>query len=153
MRTMIYRIFPSHLYHCLQSPKMVELPDWSSSFSVFQKSARNSWHLFHCLKSWHLIRGHNLTHILPWICFHIGKPSFFRSLASDPNLRKSPEIRRFLALDFISLTSRLPSRQLFQFPREVLSLPRHQQAQGSWKQSSLSSYRLPSFPGTSQFAR
>lgn len=42
--------------------------------------------------------------------FHIRKPSFFRSLASNPNFRKSPEIRRFLALDFIFLTSRLPSQ-------------------------------------------
>ena len=30
--------------------------------------------------------------------------------ASIPNFRKSPEIRRFLALDFIFLTSRLPSQ-------------------------------------------
>ena len=88
---------------------MVELPDWLSPFFIFQKSSQNAWHLIHCLKSWHLIRGYNLTHILQWICFHIRKPSFFRSLASNPNLRKSPEIRRFLALDFISLTSILPS--------------------------------------------
>ena len=46
-----------------------------------------------------------------------------------------------------------PSRRLFQFPREVLSLPRHQQAQGSWTQSFLSSFRLSFSPGTSQFAR
>ena len=33
---------------------------------------------------------------------------------------------------FVSVgTKEQPSRQLFQFPREVLSLPRHQQAQGS----------------------
>ena len=91
MRTMIYRIFPSHLYHCLQSPKMVELPDWLSALSVFQNSFQNPWHLIHCLKSWHLIRGYNLTHILQRICFHIRKPSFFKSLASNPNLRKSSE--------------------------------------------------------------
>ena len=59
MWTMIYRIFPSHLIHCL--------------------------------KSRHLSRGYNLTHILQWICFHIRKPSFFRSLVSNPNLRKIPE--------------------------------------------------------------
>ena len=88
---------------------MVELPDWLSPFFIFQKSSQNAWHLIHCLKSWHLIRGYNLTYILQWICFHIGKPSFFRSLASNPNLRKSSEIRRFLALDFICMTSRLPS--------------------------------------------
>ena len=46
-----------------------------------------------------------------------------------------------------------PSRQLFQFPREVLSLPHHQQAQESWIQSSLSNFRLSFSPGTSQFAR
>lgn len=86
----IYRIFPLHLIYCLQPPQMVELPDWLSTLSVFQKSAQNPWHLIHCLKSRHLIRGYNLTHILPWICFHIRKPSFFRSLASDPNLRKRP---------------------------------------------------------------
>ena len=91
MRTMIYRIFPSHLYHCLQPPKMVELPDWLSALSVFQNSFQNPWHLIHCLKSWHLIRGYNLTHILQRICFHIRKPSFFKSLASNPNLRKSSE--------------------------------------------------------------
>ena len=28
-----YRILPSHLFHCLQTPKMVKLPDWLSSFS------------------------------------------------------------------------------------------------------------------------
>ena len=44
------------------------------------------------------------------LSFHIRKPSFFRSLASNPNLRKSPEIRRFLALIYLSLTSRLPSQ-------------------------------------------
>ena len=27
--------------HCLQTPKMVELPDWLSTLSVFQKSAQN----------------------------------------------------------------------------------------------------------------
>ena len=43
--------------------------------------------------------------------FHIRKPSFFRSLASNPNFRKSPEIRRFLALDFIFSTSILPSQR------------------------------------------
>ena len=43
--------------------------------------------------------------------FPYRKPSFFRSLVSNPNFRKSPEICRFLALDFISLTSRLPSRR------------------------------------------
>ena len=88
---------------------MVELPDWLSPFFVFQKSSKNAWHLIHCLKSWHLIRGYNLTHILQWICSHIRKPIFFRSLASNPNLQKSPETRRFLALDFIFLTSRLLS--------------------------------------------
>ena len=31
-----------HLYHCLQPPKMVELPDWLSALSVFQKSAQNA---------------------------------------------------------------------------------------------------------------
>ena len=41
--------------------------------------------------------------------FPYRKPSFFRSLVSNPNFRKSPEICRFLALDFISLTSILPS--------------------------------------------
>lgn len=75
MRTMIYRIFPSHL-----------------------------------------IQGHNLTHMLQWICFHIGKPNFFRSLVSNPNLRKSPEIRRFLALIYLSLTSRLLSQLYYHFP-------------------------------------
>lgn len=70
MRTMIYRIFPSHL-----------------------------------------IRGHNLTHLLQWICFHTKQPSLFKSLASNPNLRKSPEIRRFLALIYLFLTSKLPSRR------------------------------------------
>ena len=104
-----HSLLPSHLIYCLQTPKMVELPDWLSALSVFQKSARNAWHLIHCLKSRHLIQGHNLTHILPWICFHIRKPSFFRSLVSNPNLRKSPEIRHFSAFDFISLTSRQPS--------------------------------------------
>ena len=43
--------------------------------------------------------------------FPYRKPSFFRSLVSNPNFRKSPEICRFLALDFISLTSRLPSQR------------------------------------------
>lgn len=88
---------------------MVELPDWLSTLSVFQKSAQNARHLIHCLKSRHLIRGYNLTHILQWICFHIKQPSFFKSLASDPNFRKSPEIRRFLAFIYLSLTSRLQS--------------------------------------------
>ena len=32
-------------------------------------------------------------------------------MASNPNLRKSPEIRYFLALGFIFLTSRLPSQR------------------------------------------
>ena len=79
-----------------------------------------------CLKSCgmrHLIRGYNLTHILQWICFHIRKPSFFRSLASNPNLRKSPEIRRFLVLIYLSLTSRLPSRYVHRCPNSSSYLP------------------------------
>ena len=51
--------------------------------------------------------------------FHIRKPSFFRSLASNPNFRKSPEIRRFLALDFIFSTSILPSQRYFRCPNKV----------------------------------
>lgn len=62
-----------------------------------------------CLTS-NPLQGHNLTHILQWICFHIRKASFFRSLASNPNLRKSPEIRHFSALDFIFLTAILRSQ-------------------------------------------
>ena len=41
--------------------------------------------------------------------FPYKKTELFRSLASDPNLRKSPEIRRFLALIYLFLTSILPS--------------------------------------------
>ena len=84
---------------------MVELPNWLSALSVFQNSFQNPWHLIHCLKSWHLIRGHNLTQILQWICFHIRKPGLFRCRGLHPNFRKSPEIRRFLALIYLSLTS------------------------------------------------
>ena len=42
--------------------------------------------------------------------FPYKRTSFFRSPASNPKLRKSPEIRRFLELDFISLTSVLLSQ-------------------------------------------
>ena len=58
--------------------------------------------------------------------FPYKKTSFFRSLASNPNLRKSPEIRRFLALDFISLTSILPSPRAQSpgtYPRSIPSSP------------------------------
>ena len=63
------------------------LPGHSINFRFKQFST----YLIHCLKSWHLIRGYNLTHILRRICFHIRKPSFFKSLASNPNFQKSPE--------------------------------------------------------------
>nr|DAW09105.1 MAG TPA: hypothetical protein [Caudoviricetes sp.] len=45
---------------------------------------------------------------MQWICFHIRKPSFFRSQASNPNLRKSLEIRHFLVLIYLSLTANKP---------------------------------------------
>ena len=57
--------------------------------------------------------------------FPYRKPSFFRSLVSNPNFRKSPEICRFLALDFISLTSRLPSRREYQiktYPHKITEI-------------------------------
>ena len=41
--------------------------------------------------------------------------------------------------------SLLPTRLLFQFPREVLSLPRHQQAQWSWTQSPYPASVFPLF--------
>ena len=42
--------------------------------------------------------------------------AFRKASYDDTNLTKSPEIRRFLALDFIFLTSRLPSHLYFRCP-------------------------------------
>lgn len=43
------------------------------------------------------------------ICFHTIKPNFPQGFLRDTNLTKSPEIRHFSALDFISLTANRPS--------------------------------------------
>ena len=64
-----------------------------------------------------------------WICFHTRKPSFPQGSSDDAHLAKSPEIRHFSAFIYLFLTANIPSPRLFQFPREVLSLPHHQQAQ------------------------
>ena len=62
--------------------------------------------------------------------FPYKRTSFFRSPASNPKLRKSPEIRRFLELDFIFLTSVLLSQRYYRFPTKVsLSPVRHDKSE------------------------
>ena len=70
--------------------------------SVDLRFKQFSTYLIHCIKSWHLIRGYSLTHILQQICFHIKKPSLFRCRASNPNFRKSPE-SMFFNLSYATL--------------------------------------------------
>ena len=69
---------------------MVELPDWLSPFFIFQKSSQNAWHLIHCLKSWHLIRGHNLTHICAVDMFPYKTTEPFQRSGFKSQLPKKP---------------------------------------------------------------
>ena len=47
------------------------------------------------------------------------KTSFLQGFSDDTNLAKSPEIRRFSALDFILLTANKPSQRYYLFPTKA----------------------------------